>query len=85
MVGRTALRLWLTQDLIHDAYDYGTNGWPIHPQNLRGRNALPEDEDGFAGARAGGIDGKQGVAFVVAVRLNRLNHHEFGGFVGRML
>ena len=78
------LRLWLKHDLIHDAYDNGADGRPIHPQNLRGRNALAEDEDGFAGARADGVDGKQGVAAVVAVWLNRLDYHKFGGIVGRM-
>ena len=78
------LRLWLTDDLIHDAYDNGADGRPIHPQYLRSRNALAENEDGFAGARAGGVDGKQGVSANVAIWLNRLNHHKFSGLVGRM-
>ena len=82
--GRPVLRLRLTDDLIHDTYDNGADGRPIHSQYLRGRNALAENEDGFAGACADGVDGKQGVAAGVAIWMNRLNNHKFSGCVGRM-
>ena len=79
------LRLRLTVDLVHNPDDHGADGRSVHPQDLCGRNALAKHEYGFARARAGRVDGKQGVIHVGPVGPDGLYHHEFRGVVGRML